>query len=227
MSEESARLVRQMNAYYESRAPLHDVYMGYRDIQKTEALLEPIIRWAETYVAGRDILEVACGTGNWTQVLSRRAAHVTATDVSPASIRLARAKPYPAGNVDFKIADAYELNLSGSVFDAAFASDFWSHIPRSLIPVFLRNLKALLIPGSKVAIIDMLPTENLTLPGSRYDADGNFIHPRKLPGGGEYEVVKNFPEEAELRQAIAPVGENVDYRVHRGLRRWMLGFTMK
>ena len=227
MSGESVRLVRRMNAYYESRAPLHDIYMGYHSVGETEALLAPIIRWAETYVAGRDVLEVACGTGNWTQVLCLRAAHVTATDVSPASIKLARAKPYPAGNVEFEVADAYDLDLPGRVFDAAFMSDFWSHIPRKLIPVFLQSLKARLVPGSKVAIVDMLPTENLTLLGSRRDAGGNFIHLRKLPRGGEYEVVKNFPEEDELRRALAPVGDHVDYRVHKGLRRWMLGFTMR
>jgi demethylmenaquinone methyltransferase/2-methoxy-6-polyprenyl-1,4-benzoquinol methylase len=201
--------------------------MGYRDIERTEALLAPIIRWAEPYVAGRDLIEVACGTGNWTQVLSRRAAHVTATDASLTSIKLARAKPYPQDNVDFEIADAYCLDLSGRMFDAAFASDFWSHIPRNLIPVFLQSLRARLIPGSGVAIVDMLPIENLTPLGSRFDADGNMIHRRKLPGGGEYEVVKNFPSEDELRGAIAPVGDDVDYWVHKGLRRWMLGFTMK
>jgi demethylmenaquinone methyltransferase/2-methoxy-6-polyprenyl-1,4-benzoquinol methylase len=201
--------------------------MSYRDIEHTEALLGPIIRWVEPFVAGRELLEVACGTGNWTQVLSRRTAHVTAIDVSRTSIKLARAKPYPAGNVDFEIADAYDLELSGRGFDAAFASDFWSHIPRKLIPVFLQNLKALLIPGSKVAFVDMLPFENLTLLGSRYDGDGNFIQLRRLPGGGEYEVVKNFPEEDELREVIASVGDDVDYRVHKGLRRWMLGFTMR
>jgi demethylmenaquinone methyltransferase/2-methoxy-6-polyprenyl-1,4-benzoquinol methylase len=227
MPEDSARLVRQMNAYYESRAPLHDVYMGYRDVKKTEALLAPIIRWVESYVAGRDIIEIACGTGNWTQVLSGRAAHVTATDASPASIELARAKPYPACNVDFAVADAYDLDLPGTLFEAAFMSDFWSHIPKGLIPRFLRSLKARLRPDSKVAVVDMLPTKNLTLLGSRHDADGNLIHLRKLPGGREYEVVRNFPEESELRAAVASVAEDVDYSVHEGLRRWMLGFTMK
>lgn len=216
-----------MNAYYEDRAPLHDTYMGYRGLAATEALLEPIISWVETYVAGRDVLEVACGTGNWTQVLSVRAAHVTATDASLASIDLARAKLYPAGNVIFEVADAYCLDLPGRVFDAAFAADFWSHIPRSLIPAFLKSLRARLAPGSKVAVIDMLPTENLTLLGSSHDADGNFIHLRKLPDGREYEVVKNFPEEDELREAVAPVARDVDYRVHKGLRRWMLGFKIK
>jgi len=110
MAQESARLIRQMNAYYDCRAPLHDTYMGYGGIQATEDLLGPIIRWVEGYVAGRNVLEVACGTGNWTQVLSRRAAHVTATDASPGSIEIARGKPYPAGNVDFEVADAYDLS---------------------------------------------------------------------------------------------------------------------
>ncbi len=227
MSEESARLVRRMNTYYDRRAPLHDIYMGYRGIAKTEDLLRPIIRWVQSYVAGRNVLEVACGTGNWTQVLSGRAAHVTATDASPESIKIARAKPYPAGNVEFKVADAYGLGRLGGRFEAAFAADWWSHIPRGMIGAFLESLSSRLMPGSGVAIVDMLPTQNLTLLGSRHDADGNFIHLRKLPGGEEYEVVKNFPAEDELRAAVAPVADDVDYRLHKSLGRWMLGFTMK
>jgi demethylmenaquinone methyltransferase/2-methoxy-6-polyprenyl-1,4-benzoquinol methylase len=201
--------------------------MGYRGTKAMEDLLGPIIRWVEGYVTGRNVLEVACGTGNWTQVLSMRAGHVTATDASPETIRIARGKPYPAGKVDFVVADAYDLSPLKSRFEAAFAADWWSHIPRGLIPGFLQGLRDRLIPGSKVAIVDMLPIENLTLLGSHYDTDGNFIHLRRLPGGGEYEVVKNFPGEEEIRAAVSPVADDIEYRVDKPLRRWMLGFTMK
>ena len=39
---------------------------------------------------------------------------------------------------------------------------------------------------------------------ARTDAEGNTFQLRRLPDGSTYEVLKNFPTETELRQALAP-----------------------
>jgi demethylmenaquinone methyltransferase/2-methoxy-6-polyprenyl-1,4-benzoquinol methylase len=189
-----------------------------------EELLAPVIAPCETYLAGRDILEIACGTGNWTQVLSKRGRSVVATDVNRSVLDLARAKPFDLDNVEFRIADAYELEQVDGTFDAAFAADWWSHMPKSSIPGFLRGLASRLRSGSPVVIVDMLPIKNLTRLGSRYDGEGNFLHKRKLPSGEEFEVVKNFPAERELRDAVAAVATPLGYSVYERLRRWTFIF---
>ena len=56
---------------------------------------------------GRDVLEIACGTGYWTQFVATRAASVLATDVNEEVLELARLKAFPRGNVEFACADAH------------------------------------------------------------------------------------------------------------------------
>lgn len=216
------RRIQEMNAYYDKVAPLHDKFMGYMTNEAMEELLAPIIEWVEPLVRGRDVLEIACGTGNWTQVLSRRAKSVLAVDQSPAYLRIARSKVYAKDNVTFLEEDAYALEGVEAQFEAAFAADWWSHIPRSHVPVFVESLMGKLLPGSAVVLLDMLPSPGLDAMFSHYDDEGNCIHRRRFDDGTEFEVVKNFPSEPELREALGRYADNLIYREHDELRRWVL-----
>ena len=46
------------------------------------------------------------------------------------------------------------------------------------------------------------------LPIARQDDEGNTYQIRKLADGSEHEVLKNFPAETELTEALAPSAEN-------------------
>ncbi len=52
--------IEKMRRYYQARAPWHVEYIGYTSDADLEALLAPIVRDAE----GKDVLEIACGTGS-------------------------------------------------------------------------------------------------------------------------------------------------------------------
>ena len=221
------RRIEEMNAYYDKVAPLHDSFMGYTTNEAMEELLAPIIEWVEPFVRDRDVLEIACGTGNWTQVLSKRAKSVVAVDQSPAYLRIARSKVYSKDNVTFLNDDAYSLEGVEGEFEAAFAADWWSHIPRSHVPDFVESMMAKLSPGSTVVLLDMLPRPSLDAMFSHYDADGNCIHRRRFDDGTEFEVVKNFPSEPELREALGRYADNLTYREHDELRRWVLTLKVR
>ncbi|HKK20034.1 MAG TPA: hypothetical protein VJ983_01065, partial [candidate division Zixibacteria bacterium] len=60
-------LIEQMNRYYEARAPWHDQYMSYTSNEQLESALKPIVELLNPIIRGTRVLEVACGTGNWTQ----------------------------------------------------------------------------------------------------------------------------------------------------------------
>ena len=45
--------------------------------------------------AGKNILELACGTGYWTEIMAVGAARVTAIDVNEEVLQVARTKSYP------------------------------------------------------------------------------------------------------------------------------------
>ncbi|MFQ5870294.1 MAG: class I SAM-dependent methyltransferase [Candidatus Zixiibacteriota bacterium] len=218
--------VKEMNEYYGKRASLHDAFMGYTDNETMERLLAPIIGHIEQFIEGKDVLEIACGTGNWTQVLAKRARSVLAIDVNATVLEIARTKSYVNDRVTFRIADAYALEKVEGSFNAAFAGDWWSHIPKSRIPQFLKTLHSKLSPGSPVVFVDMMRREELDRMFAYYDEEGNIIHERSLPDGRVFHVVKNHPTEDELRRYLKDTASNIQYHEDHGLLRWVLSYTV-
>ena len=174
---------------------------------------------------GRTVLEVACGTGYWTQFIARTARKVHACDINESVLEIAREKPIPANRVSFFKADAVSLEGVPGGCDAAFAGFWWSHVKKSDLARFVRNLAAHLEPGAVVGILDNQYAEGSSTAISRRDAEGNTYQMRKLANGEEHEVLKNFPDSAELGDAVRPVAreahlESLTYY-------WLLVFTLR
>lgn len=185
------------------------------DLRRLEALL-PLLFTA------RRVLEIACGTGYWTQFLAREAASIVAVDANPETLAVAAEKRLPGGRVEFRVADAYALPDELGVFDAAFAGFWWSHVPRSERRRFLAALDRRLLPGARVVFLDNLYVEGSSTPIARRDPDGNTCQVRRLEDGSEHTVLKNFPSEAELRADVDAFGCDVRYT---GLRYyWLLSY---
>lgn len=217
----SRHLIEEMNRYYEARAPWHDAYMSYETAESMERQLQAIIDDLEPLIAGRRILEVACGTGNWTQVLARRAAAVVAVDVSPRALAIASAKLGGLRNVQLVHADAYDLSQVDDLFEVLFAADWWSHIPIRLLPQFLAASCTKVVPGARAIFTDMILSDYFQKEPCYYDSDRNRISRRTLPDGSAFEVVKNFPSEAEIREYCGDVARLIDYREYAELVRWV------
>ncbi|MBN1461414.1 MAG: class I SAM-dependent methyltransferase, partial [Armatimonadetes bacterium] len=190
-----------------------------------EDLLRPIVTRVAALLAGLDVVEVACGTGNWTQVLAKRVHSVVATDVSEETIRVAGTKEYPPGVVSFKVLDGYSLRDVGGSFAGAFAADWWSHVPRSLLSGFLDGLHDCLRPGAPVVFVDMLPRDHPDLTPYRHDTEGNAICHRILPDGREFDVVKNFPDSGEVFSFLSGRADRVEYEQWEDLGRWLVAYT--
>jgi cyclopropane fatty-acyl-phospholipid synthase-like methyltransferase len=219
-------ILDEMRRYYRARAPWHDEYMGYTDNASMERLLRPIVDCVGELLSGRDVLEVACGTGNWTQVLARRARRVVATDISEGALSRAGEKEYSGGDVAFRAADAYTLGGVPRSFDGAFAADWLSHVPRGRMRAFLEVLHGRLKRRARVVFVDILPQDHPDLVPYRRDDDGNLICRRSLPDGRTFDVVKNYPTEEELRHAIGSRGEGIDYREWSQLKRWLVTYSI-
>jgi demethylmenaquinone methyltransferase/2-methoxy-6-polyprenyl-1,4-benzoquinol methylase len=219
--------IREMYDYYQARVPYHDKYMNYSGNREMDRLLGPLIKRIDPIIRDRDILEIACGTGNWTQVLSRRARTVLATDAIEGYLSLARKKHYARDNVTFRVADAYALGKLDTGFTAAFAADWWSHLPKSGVGRFLDGLHGRLAPGANVVFIDMLRNPELDRSFSHIDGEGNEIHGRLLPDGKKYRVIKNFPSREELVAAVRERAAKTVYHEDRELLRWMFTYTLR
>jgi GT2 family glycosyltransferase/ubiquinone/menaquinone biosynthesis C-methylase UbiE len=78
-------------------------------------------------VAGKRVLDLACGSGYGTALLAHAAAEVTGVDLNSAAIRQAK-KRYKQTNLKYVTADCYDLPFEAGVFDAVVANEMIEHV---------------------------------------------------------------------------------------------------
>jgi demethylmenaquinone methyltransferase/2-methoxy-6-polyprenyl-1,4-benzoquinol methylase len=195
-----------MRDYYAQRAEYYErVYLR----PERQPDLRAMERWLPSMFEGRRVLELACGTGWWTQHGARRALDWLATDLNPGTMEVARRKPMPAC-VRFATADAYTLaGVDEGPFDGAFAGCWWSHVPLRRLAGWLDAFHARLDSGAQVVMLDNGYVQTSSTPISRRDADGNTYQRRTLDDGTVHEVLKNFPTREQAleivgRRAVEP-----------------------
>lgn len=162
-------------------------------------------------LTGEDVLEAACGTGYWTQVIAQTAQSITATDINEEVLQIARTKDYSGENVIFERRNAFQLSSLTGRFTAGLAAFWWSHLKKSEIAKFLRHFHQVLSPDAKVVFMDNKYVPGSSIPISRTDETGNTYQLRKLENGTEYEVLKNFPDESELRKTVKRLAKNIRF----------------
>ena len=195
-----------MEAYYARRAREYEKIYDKPERQADLARLREDI---PALFRGERVLEIACGTGYWTPLIAEAATSVLAVDFSDETLQVARAKPYPKGNVVFQQGDAYALPAWPERFSASYAGFWWSHVPLERLDAFLAGLHARLAPGARVAFMDNLYVEGSSTSLARRDAAGNTYQERRLADGSRHEVLKNFPAPGELEARLARAGTEV------------------
>ena len=197
-----------LRKYYAARAreyeKIYEKPERQADLRRLEKLLPDLL-------AGRRVLELACGTGYWTQFIVRKAQSILALDASPETLELAALKRLPPERVEYRVADVYDLPGELGLFDGAFAGFWWSHVPVRDQARFLTSLDRRLRPGARAALLDNLYVEGNSTPVSHRDEAGNTYQRRRLDDGSEHVVLKNFPTEQELRNAVEKFGRNMQY----------------
>lgn len=193
--------------YYQARAREYDLVYDKPERQDD---LRSLRIWLARSVAGRRVLEVAAGTGYWTDAYADTAACVTATDVSEATLAVARARRVWPATVTFAEADALHLAGASGQFDTVFAGFFWSHVPLEHMGRFLATVSDRLEGTGTVIFMDNRYVASSSHPISRVDRNGNTYQQRKLSDGSRWEVLKNFPSAAELRSCLVPLTRTVE-----------------
>jgi len=193
----------EMEQYYRARAPEYE-QIYYRDMpERRRELAEEASRLAEL-VKGKSVLELACGTGYWTQVMSRTAASINASDLSPEMLDEAGKKAYGIP-VDFIQADMNQQVFPEKRFDIVALGFWFSHQPRQEFGRLFDILTAPLKPGGIVWMIDNNPpAEGPTLETAGRDDFGNNYKRRFLDSGEQYTILKNYFSRADLEQILTP-----------------------
>ena len=150
------------------------------------------------------------GTGYWTAAIADVVTSVLATDASAAVLEIARSKALDANRVDFARADAWHANEIRGDFDAGLAAFWWSHVPKQQLSSFLCAFHAALRPAARLVFVDNRFVAGSSTPISRSDNANNTYQGRQLEDGAAHEVLKNFPNRAELLALVEPYAREVE-----------------
>jgi 2-polyprenyl-3-methyl-5-hydroxy-6-metoxy-1,4-benzoquinol methylase len=196
--------------YYRRRAGEYDV-TAYGDVVAARARIARLV--AEMQPSGT-VLEIACGTGLWTEALAGVAETVTALDVAPEAVAIARDR-VRSNNVRFEVADIFSWKTAAR-FDVIFFSAWLSHVPMSRLEQFWQMLRGLLAAGGRVLFIDEpveIRDKETYLPG------GDEIVQRQLRDGSRFRVIKNFVDPERLNRRLRGLGW--ECRIQRDDDEWV------
>lgn len=214
----AARTLQEMKTYYQERAREYDEWFYRRG--RYDRGVEANVRWFtevnEVFAALDalhligDVLELAPGTGIWTERLICTASTVTAVDASPEMVEINRAK-IANERVSYVLADLFTWQAERPYDGVVFC--FWlSHIPRERLDSFLRSIATWLRPGGKVFFIDGQREPTTTAVNHQLPTQESQLMTRILNDGRTFEIVKNFYDPAELAARCTQAGLNVTVR---------------
>jgi demethylmenaquinone methyltransferase/2-methoxy-6-polyprenyl-1,4-benzoquinol methylase len=212
MPEESDDLIEQQKAYYRVRAGEYDEWFlregrydhGPEFRARWDREVEEVRSALERFNPAGRVLELACGTGWWTEQLVRWADALTAVDASAEVLAL------NAGRVgDSKVrrvqADLFAWKPEGG-YDVVFFSFWLSHVPPERFEAFWEMVRGALNPGGRVFFVDSLRSELSTASDHVLPGEDDIIAERKLNDGSRYHIYKIFYHPAHLQARLEALG---------------------
>jgi demethylmenaquinone methyltransferase/2-methoxy-6-polyprenyl-1,4-benzoquinol methylase len=221
--------------YYEARAPEyadwwerrgrydHGPEANERWHDETRVVREALIAAA---FAG-DVLELASGTGNWTELVARTATSVTAVDASPAMIAVNRERLGRAGLGDrlrYVEADLFSWRPDRT-YDAVVIGFFLSHVPDDRLDPILSAVAAALKSNGRVFVVDSKRAPSSAPADSPIPAPDEVLTRRRLNDGREYTIYKIFRGPNDYAAAFARHG--IAFSGHETPEYFVYGFGRK
>jgi demethylmenaquinone methyltransferase/2-methoxy-6-polyprenyl-1,4-benzoquinol methylase len=204
--------------YYRARAPEYDEWWERRG--RYDHGPEANGRWFreqdEVYAAladlqlTGDLLELACGTGNWTTVLAATAERLTAVDGSAEMLELNRGR-VNSERVDYVQADLFQWQPERE-YDAVVAAFWLSHVPPERLDGFLAAVRRALRPGGCFFFVDSQRDPLTTTADQPLPEEEQAWLTRRLNDGREFRIVKRFYDPADLRECLQAHGLRAEVR---------------
>lgn len=144
------------------------------------------------------VLEIACGTGVWTEAVVKNADLVTSLDSSKEMIERNRSRLKDNPKVRYVLADVYDWTPD-KFYDAVTFSFWISHVPSSRLDQFVSKVSSCLKPGGRVFFVDQQST------AQKYEVlegPSGEVATRTLKDGSTFRVVKHFYSTDEIREVF-------------------------
>jgi SAM-dependent methyltransferase len=154
-----------------------------------------------------EVLELACGTGLWTERLIAHADRLTALDGSAEMLELCRAR----------VSDPRVRRLQADLFawepdrayDVCFFGFWLSHVPVERFAAFWEKVQRALAPDGRVFFVDSARHDLASAVDHKLSAPEDPVMLRRLADGREYHIVKRFYEPPSLQRELAELGWEV------------------
>jgi len=208
-------ILKQQISYYQARATEYDEWWYSQGRYDRGEVLNrqweqegQIVRDALHKIPARKhILELAPGTGIWTQELLKIGEQITAVDASSEMIAINRAK-CQSDRVNYIQADLFEWQ-SDQQFDMIFFGFWLSHVPPEKFQDFLKRVSAMLKPDGVLFMVDSLRNKMATAKNQNM-LETSHIHHRILNDGSEFQIIKVFYQPDALQSDLKRVKINAD-----------------
>jgi demethylmenaquinone methyltransferase/2-methoxy-6-polyprenyl-1,4-benzoquinol methylase len=195
--DELDALLAEQTAYYRARADEYDETSAIDPGSRAQ-----LVAALDAFAPGGRVLELACGTGEWTAELVRHAADLTAVDAAPEMIALNRRR---VGRPDVRYVQADLFTWTPAQrYDVVFFSAWLSHVPPQRIADFWERVEASLGDSGRVFVIDELPAA---------ESDERVLTKepapaveRVLSSGARYRAVKVFYSPEQLTSLLVELG---------------------
>jgi demethylmenaquinone methyltransferase/2-methoxy-6-polyprenyl-1,4-benzoquinol methylase len=208
-----AAILADQVAYYRARAAEYDEWWfrkgRYDRGEALNALWRTDCDAAESAVERmleerrpKNVLELACGTGNFTRHLAPATARLVAIDASPEVLGINRVRT-AASNVEYVEADVFDWR-SPERFDLVFFSFWLSHVPTERFAMFWAQVREQLAPGGSAYLVDSAFDQ--TSSAKDHVLSDSGIAMRRLNDGREFQIVKVFYDPQELNARLARLG---------------------
>lgn len=203
-------ILKQQIDYYRTRASEYDEWFlrkgkydrGLRLNTLWFAEVEEVKKELKQFNPKGNVLELACGTGWWTEELTTYADHITAVDVAPEVIEINRGKVQNK-KVTYTQADIFNWKPD-SKYDVVFFSFWISHIPPERFASFWNFVRSALTPNGRVFFLDNL--KSATQKETDYQATTSI---RTVKSGEQFTIVKIFYKPKELEHRLENLGWQV------------------
>lgn len=223
----SAQTLQEMKEYYRARAHEYDEWFyrqgRYDRSPETNARwfaeADEVIAALDAFALTDDILELAPGTGIWTERLVRTASTITAVDASPEMIEINRTK-VASDRVTYVLADLFSWQAERR-FDGVFFGFWISHVPLERLDGFLRSVASMLRPGGKVFFVDGRKEPTSTAINHQLPEQDSQVMIRALNNGQTFEIVKNFYDPVDLATRCTRAG--LDVTIHETATYFLYG----
>jgi demethylmenaquinone methyltransferase/2-methoxy-6-polyprenyl-1,4-benzoquinol methylase len=190
-------LLAEQTAYYRARAPEYDETSAIDPGSRAQ-----LVAALDAFAPSGRVLELACGTGEWTVELVRHAANLTVVDASPEMLELNRRR---VGRPDLRYvqADLFTWRPAHR-YDVVFFSAWLSHVPPQRFADFWAVVQTSLDDGGRVFVIDELPAA-ASVERPLTNAPAPAVE-RVLSTGTRYRAVKVFYSPEQLNTRLVKLG---------------------